>query len=71
MKSSYTVPKLTVHGNVAEITQILGPTSRRDFVFLNGNPSDDAATSPDQGSRDVCLGNLDPAQPPANCDPRF
>jgi len=37
MKSSYTAPKLIVHGNVAEITQILGNPTRADFVFLNGN----------------------------------
>ncbi|BDA71993.1 hypothetical protein RIVM261_004920 [Rivularia sp. IAM M-261] len=71
MKSSYTAPKLTVYGNVAEITQILGSSSRRDFIFLNGTASPDADASPDQGSRDVCLGRRDPAQPPANCDPRF
>lgn len=37
MKSSYTVPKLTVHGNVADITQVLGAPTAQDFVFLNGN----------------------------------
>ncbi|MBD2605343.1 lasso peptide [Scytonema hofmannii FACHB-248] len=37
MKSSYTAPKLTVHGNVADITQVLGNPTAQDFVFLNGN----------------------------------
>jgi hypothetical protein len=37
MKSSYTAPKLTVHGNVADITQVLGNPTRGDFAFLNGN----------------------------------
>ncbi|MBW4477280.1 MAG: lasso peptide [Tolypothrix brevis GSE-NOS-MK-07-07A] len=37
MKSSYTAPKLTVHGNVAEITQVLGNPTAKDFIFLNGS----------------------------------
>ncbi|NJM71423.1 MAG: lasso peptide [Scytonema sp. RU_4_4] len=37
MKSSYTAPKLTVHGNVADITQVLGNPTAQDFVFLNGS----------------------------------
>lgn len=54
MKSSYTVPKLTVHGNVAEITQILGEPTRADFVFLNGTVI--------SGNNDIGSGNL-------NCTP--
>jgi hypothetical protein len=65
MKSSYTAPKLTVHGNVADITQILGPTQRQDFAFLNGAP---VSGGNDIGSRDICAGP-DPAG--ANCDPNF
>jgi hypothetical protein len=37
MKSTYTAPKLTSLGNVAEITQILGSTNNPDFTFLNGS----------------------------------
>lgn len=36
MKKQYSAPELTVHGNVAVITQILGSASRKDFLFLNG-----------------------------------
>jgi hypothetical protein len=54
MKSSYTAPKLIVHGNVAEITQILGNRTRADFAFLSGQS---IAGDDDQGSRDqICTG---------------
>lgn len=54
MKSSYTAPKLTVHGNVADITQILGSPTRADFAFLNGQS---IAGDDDIGSRDqLCTG---------------
>jgi len=66
MKSSYTVPKLTVHGNVADITQILGPTTRQDFAFLNGSS---VSGGNDIGSRDICSGSPTPAG--AKCDPNF
>lgn len=72
MKATYTSPKLTVHGNVADITQVLGPTERRDFTFLNGNP---ISGGNDIGSRDICSGSPDPSQTPGgiptNCDSRF
>jgi hypothetical protein len=56
MKSSYTVPKLTVHGNVAEITQVLGNPTRGDFVFLNGNA---ISNGNDIDSQDLeCTGSL-------------
>jgi hypothetical protein len=38
MKKQYVAPQLTVHGNVAEMTQILGTSQRRDFVFVGGTP---------------------------------
>ncbi|MGH8000396.1 MAG: lasso peptide, partial [Brasilonema sp.] len=54
-------PKLTVHGNVAEITQILGGDTRKDFTFLNG---DVISQNNDIGSKDLdCTGNL----PNLNC----
>ncbi|MCV3215229.1 lasso peptide [Plectonema radiosum NIES-515] len=57
MKSSYTVPKLTVHGNVVEITQVLGNPTRGDFVFLNGNV---ISNSNDIDSRDLnCTGTAE------------
>ncbi|NMG20014.1 lasso peptide [Brasilonema bromeliae] len=65
MKSSYTAPKLTVHGDVAQITQILGDTTRQDFVFLNGTP---ISGGNDIGSKDICSGTT-PKGP--DCDPRF
>jgi hypothetical protein len=57
MKTSYTVPKLTVHGNVAEITQVVGSkTTRTDFVFLNG---DVISNRNDLDSKDLdCTGSL-------------
>ncbi|KAF3886912.1 MULTISPECIES: lasso peptide [Nostocales] len=64
MKSRYTAPKLTVYGNVAEITQILGSSSNNDFLFFNGNVNSSAAASPDAGSSDLCIG---PAPSNANC----
>ena len=33
MKKTYNAPKLVCHGNVTEITQILGGDARTDFVF--------------------------------------
>ncbi len=33
MKKIYNTPELVCHGNVAEITQILGGDARTDFVF--------------------------------------
>ncbi len=72
MRSSYTVPKLTVHGNVADITQVLGATQRTDFTFLNGNP---ISGGNDLGSSDICSGAGTPGTTPTgsrtNCDPRF
>lgn len=72
MKSSYTVPKLTVHGNVADITQVNGTSSRQDFTFLNGQLT---SNSDDLGSKDICAGSPDPSRTPintpTNCDSRF
>ncbi len=57
MKSTYSAPKLTVHGDVAKITQILGNKTMTDFLIFNGNVDADAASAPDQGSRDqFCTG---------------
>jgi hypothetical protein len=67
MKSAYTAPKLTSLGNVAEITQVLGSTSRPDFTFLNGNV---ISGNNDIGSTDICVGTR-PTAPGANCDRRF
>ncbi|WP_315786731.1 lasso peptide [Fischerella sp. JS2] len=50
MKNAYSIPKLTVYGDVAEITQILGSSSRTDFLFFNGNS---ISGGDDQGSRDL------------------
>jgi hypothetical protein len=50
MKRTYIAPKMTTHGSVAEITQILGKRKRTDFVFSNGNPISDGD---DLGSRDI------------------
>lgn len=57
MKSTYSAPKLTVHGDVAEITQILGNKNTTDFLIFNGAVDASAAAAPDQGSRDeFCTG---------------
>jgi len=56
MKATYSVPKLTVYGNVTEITQILGGSRRTDFAFLNGEIISD---SNDLGSRDITCRNPD------------
>ncbi|MBW4608478.1 MAG: lasso peptide [Hassallia sp. WJT32-NPBG1] len=53
MKSTYNAPKLTVHGDVAKITQILGQKTAADFLIFNGGVNADAAAAPDQGSRDL------------------
>lgn len=37
MKKLYTAPKMTVHGNVEEITQVIGKSTAQDFFYLNGN----------------------------------
>jgi hypothetical protein len=66
MKSSYTAPKLTVHGDVAEITQLSGTSSRRDFLFVGGTIDQAVANAPDQGSQDLCVGTP-PSDPNARC----
>lgn len=55
MKKQYVAPELTVHGNAAEITQILGPTNRQDFVYTSPTPDQNAQVSDgnDQGYRDI------------------
>lgn len=54
MKKQYVAPELTVHGNVAEITQVLGGNSRTDVVFQNGEI---ISGRNDLGSRDITLPN--------------
>ncbi|NMG05974.1 lasso peptide [Brasilonema sp. UFV-L1] len=56
MKATYSTPKLTVHGNVAKITQVLGGDSRKDFAFFNGGVVSD---NNDLGSRDINCKNPD------------
>jgi len=60
MKKQYVAPQLTVHGNVAEMTQVLGPSQKQDFVFLGGTVISGAnvagtAISNDIGSTDLTL----------------
>ncbi|MCX7596913.1 MAG: lasso peptide [Fischerella sp.] len=50
MKNPYKAPQLTFHGDVTEITQILGGESRKDFLFFSGTAISDGN---DLGSRDV------------------
>ena len=52
MKKTYNAPELVRHGNVAEITQILGAGSRTDFVFMGGSS---ISGDDDLGSRDITL----------------
>lgn len=52
MKKQYVAPQLVVHGNAAEITQILGGDQRTDFVFQNGEI---ISGRNDLGSRDITL----------------
>lgn len=73
MKRTYSAPKLTSFGNVTEITQVNGTSTRTDFSFLNGLPVSDGD---DLGSFDICGGSPNatgntPAGDPVNCDPRF
>ncbi len=37
MKKPYNAPQLTVHGNLAEITQAFGPSNVSDAVFIGGS----------------------------------
>jgi hypothetical protein len=63
MKTSYTAPKLTVHGDASYITQVIGNPERGDFIFLNGSV---VSNSNDIDSVDlVCTGS--PAN--LNCTP--
>lgn len=66
MKSTYSAPKLTVHGDVAKITQILGSSSTKDFLYFNGSVNGSAAAADDQGSSDLCIGTA-PTDPNAKC----
>jgi hypothetical protein len=68
MKSAYTAPKLTSLGNVAEITQVLGGTTRTDFTYLNGTP---ISGGNDLGSSDICGANRSSLPAGARCDSRF
>jgi hypothetical protein len=52
MKKQYVSPQLTVHGNVAEITQVLDKSSKTDFVFQNGVVISDGD---DLGSTNITL----------------
>lgn len=45
MKQAYNTPKMIVHGNLAELTQVAGRNVTRDTLFFNGTPiqtSDDS-----------------------------
>ena len=53
MKRQYKTPSLTVHGNVETLTKAIGFDSRRDGVFVNGNPVDDGPAT--DGSGDLKL----------------
>ncbi|MBW4602449.1 MAG: lasso peptide [Calothrix sp. FI2-JRJ7] len=55
MKKQYVAPELTVHGNAAEITQIVGGAQRTDFAFQNGQQ---VSGGNDLGSRDVDVSNI-------------
>lgn len=37
MKKAYNAPKLSVHGNVEEITQAFGPAQTQDFYVVGGS----------------------------------
>ncbi|BAZ65657.1 MAG: lasso peptide [Pelatocladus maniniholoensis HA4357-MV3] len=39
MKQTYNTPKMIVHGNLAELTQVAGRNLTKDVLFFNGNPS--------------------------------
>ncbi|MGJ5673901.1 MAG: lasso peptide [Nostochopsis sp.] len=39
MKQTYNTPKMIVHGNLAELTQVAGRNVTKDVLFFNGNPS--------------------------------
>jgi hypothetical protein len=58
MKKQYSAPKLTVHGDVAEITQILGSSDRKDFLFFTGSGTSVVGSNGnDIGSEDIfCTG---------------
>lgn len=51
MKKTYNAPELVRHGDVAEITQILGGNARTDFVF--NSSGEIISQSNDLGSRDI------------------
>lgn len=51
MKKVYHTPTLIQHGNLEEITQVLGPSSVKDTLFFNGNP----VPIDTDGSRDFSL----------------
>lgn len=54
MKRTYTAPKLTLFGNVTEMTQVTGNATTKDFQFLNG---DIISGNNDVGSfNDICTG---------------
>ncbi|MDJ0736124.1 MAG: lasso peptide [Nostocaceae cyanobacterium] len=55
MKKSYTTPKLVYHGDVTEITQVLGKRETTDFVFTSGDPDNAISDGDDLGSRDITL----------------
>ncbi|MGB7087646.1 MAG: lasso peptide [Phormidesmis sp.] len=53
MKKLYNAPELVRHGNVGEITQILGGDARTDFVFNSSGAI--VSDSNDLGSVDLDL----------------
>lgn len=40
MKSKYFSPKLSVYGNVSNLTKVFGVSPTKDTFIFNGDPSD-------------------------------
>lgn len=56
MNKTYEAPKLTVYGNIEQITQANQTTSAQDNVFLNGNPIGGLNTTGSQNAVIVLCG---------------
>ncbi len=59
MKKTYESPRLTVHGNVEQITNAIGSSSAKDMIF---GPRGNVIAGPpglDSGSFDLCTTNND------------
>ena len=46
MKNAYNTPKLTVYGNVKEITQAFGPSPMEDTIFAGQSNANQGNTDP-------------------------